>query len=460
MSVIKINCVDQVMQFTNTPVIAAGGVRENSLEFTFCSKWDGFEKVAVFLKNAEMQPPELIGADGRCEIPYDVLAAAGRFYIGVFGINADGVRKTTEYLEYKLVDGAVASVGDPEDPSIFEQMLQLASSKQSTLVWDSEPKQGSHNAVDSDAVYRALKGLTETASHLKLGTRLTDSTNIDELLTPGVYYVLGSGAQGLPRGDGFTIIEVREQDDSHILQTQYIGTTGEIFMRVWDKLNKKWSAWQSTSILRRGLRLVNGDNMDDVKTPGVYHTTGANTITNLPYQAGSSVILVHEGGYTGHIVQRQIGTANASCPEYVRRWTGTTWSDWTITAKSVNGETANNTDGGIELNHSHFELSEKTVGLAGDMCKSSSATLRRQYFTDLCAFKFYFETATAMTAGTEYDVYTFSTAFAPSTRHALACAGSKRGSAIVTQDGVVKFRPAEDIGTGYSVYITGVWFMS
>ena len=157
MSVIKINCIDQVLQFTNTPVIAAGGVREDHVEFTFCRQWDGFEKVAVFLKNTEMLPPELIDADGRCEIPYDVLASAGRFYIGVFGVNAEGVRRTSEYLEYKIVEGAIASVGEPEEPDIFERMLQAAAGKQNALVWDEVPTESSRNAVSSDAVYKALQ---------------------------------------------------------------------------------------------------------------------------------------------------------------------------------------------------------------------------------------------------------------------------------------------------------------
>lgn len=162
MSVIKITCVDQVLTFTNTPVIASGGIREDSIEFTFCSQWDGFEKVAVFVKNTEMMPPALINADGRCEIPYDVLAEAGRFYIGVFGVNADGVRRTTEYLEYMIVEGAVASVEGLEEFGAFEQLLQQLGGKQDALKWDTAPTAGSRNAVNSDAVYQALQGRVPT----------------------------------------------------------------------------------------------------------------------------------------------------------------------------------------------------------------------------------------------------------------------------------------------------------
>jgi len=163
MSIIKISCADQVMQFTNTPVIASGGIREDHIEFTFCSLWDGYEKTAVFVKNTEMLPPQLIGADGRCEIPYDVLATAGRFYIGVFGVNADGIRRTSEYLEYRIVEGAVTSVEAPEDASIYEQILAAAAGKQDPLVWDDKPTENSKNAVNSGAVYQAMQGYVPTS---------------------------------------------------------------------------------------------------------------------------------------------------------------------------------------------------------------------------------------------------------------------------------------------------------
>ena len=40
MSVIKMRCTDQVMAFEHTPVIAAGGVEENHVQFDLCSLWD------------------------------------------------------------------------------------------------------------------------------------------------------------------------------------------------------------------------------------------------------------------------------------------------------------------------------------------------------------------------------------------------------------------------------------
>lgn len=161
MSVIKISCIDQVLTLTNAPVIASGGVREDFVQFTFCERWNGFEKTAVFVRDAEVYI-ERIDASGQCPVPYDVLAEAGRFRIGVFGINAEEVRRTTVYLEYTIQEGAVTSVADPEDPaSIYEQVLAAAAGKQDPLTFDHTPTEGSTNPVTSAGVYNMGQDLTQ-----------------------------------------------------------------------------------------------------------------------------------------------------------------------------------------------------------------------------------------------------------------------------------------------------------
>lgn len=162
MSTIKISCVDQVMQFTSTPVIASGGVKEDFVEFTFCSLWDGYEKTAIFVKNTDVAL-DWIDGNGRCAIPFDITKDAGRFYIGIFGVNAEGIRRTSEYLEYKLVEGAVTSVEPPEEPSIYEKVLAAAAGKQEPLVWDDKPTEGSKNAVNSGGIYQAMQGYVPTS---------------------------------------------------------------------------------------------------------------------------------------------------------------------------------------------------------------------------------------------------------------------------------------------------------
>ena len=163
MSVIKLSCVDQVLTFTNTPVIASGGVGEDFVEITFCSLWNGYEKTAIFFKEDTVYVKLIDGASGRCAIPYDVLAEPGKFRIGVFGVNAEEVRRSSIYAEYTVLEGAVHAVEDPEESSnIYEQVLAAMARKQDALTWDAAPTEGSANAVNSGVIFAALQACSET----------------------------------------------------------------------------------------------------------------------------------------------------------------------------------------------------------------------------------------------------------------------------------------------------------
>ena len=48
MSDIRITVSDQQLVLDHAPLISAGGVKENYIEFTFSEEWDGFSKVGVF----------------------------------------------------------------------------------------------------------------------------------------------------------------------------------------------------------------------------------------------------------------------------------------------------------------------------------------------------------------------------------------------------------------------------
>ena len=93
-------------------------------------------------------------------------------------------------------------------------------------------------------------------------------------------------------------------------------------------------------------------DMNTIKTPGTYRVpdgTVAGTITNLPYVAGSSIVDVRTGGFSGSIVQIQYATASQWVPMYVRQFNGTTWSDWECFVRSVNGVTPSKTNGEVTL---------------------------------------------------------------------------------------------------------------
>lgn len=121
MSIIKASCVDQTLRLTNTPVIASGGVNEDFVEFSFCPLWDGYVKTAVFYNNRGVFYAHL-DRDDSCVVPFQALENPGNLFIAVFGYK-DGVTRTSEVLQYQIVEGAITAVSEP-DPDVYEQIME------------------------------------------------------------------------------------------------------------------------------------------------------------------------------------------------------------------------------------------------------------------------------------------------------------------------------------------------
>ena len=116
--------VDQVVTLFNLPLIAAGGVGEVQVRCTFCDKWDGSGKVAVFYREGgDVYHVLVVG--GVVTVPHEVLAEPGFFYMGFMG-QADIVR-TSEVIRVEVREGAItvptATTKEPT-PDIYQQMLE------------------------------------------------------------------------------------------------------------------------------------------------------------------------------------------------------------------------------------------------------------------------------------------------------------------------------------------------
>lgn len=122
-TLIKVECVDQVLRLTQTPTIASGGVKEDTVEFAFDNLWDGFNLAAVFYCS-EKEVYHVGIVDNCCIVPREVLANPGYFYLGVMGVK-DGVTRTTNVLSYRVEAGAITKGVKPPEPtpSIYESIL-------------------------------------------------------------------------------------------------------------------------------------------------------------------------------------------------------------------------------------------------------------------------------------------------------------------------------------------------
>lgn len=131
MSQININCIDQSLFCENRPPIASGGVKETSVKFTFCERWDGFEKTAVFYRDKDDVYTVMLNANDMCLIPKEVIAEHGFIHIGVYGIK-DDCRRTSNILSYKLREGAffnkstMVDPGDPDDTPVDDGLFLVA----------------------------------------------------------------------------------------------------------------------------------------------------------------------------------------------------------------------------------------------------------------------------------------------------------------------------------------------
>lgn len=125
MSIIRVRCVDQTMRASIVPLVASGGVNVDTMAFSFCTAWAGYEsKTAVFYRDPSTVYHVLISDDNTCTVPSEVVAEPGVFYFGVMGTKDTKVL-TTEVLSYPVAQGALTKGTAPADPtpSIYAQLL-------------------------------------------------------------------------------------------------------------------------------------------------------------------------------------------------------------------------------------------------------------------------------------------------------------------------------------------------
>ena len=134
MSEIHVSCNDQVLKVTTAPIIASGGMNEVKVVFTFCEKWDGFVKTAIFYVDADKPYGAILDENDTCILPWEVYKENGTFYFTVFG-EKDNTRRTASVVKYKVGKGVIVDETFPSDPTpdVYDQIIaMLAENKQMT----------------------------------------------------------------------------------------------------------------------------------------------------------------------------------------------------------------------------------------------------------------------------------------------------------------------------------------
>lgn len=122
---IKLRCIDRVLTFESTPVVASGGLEVDFLEVDFCPKWDGLARTAVFWRREDDAYHVPLDSADRGAIPPELLTTDGVLYFGLFGVSPDGRQRTSEVLRYTITKGAITTGTKPSDPTpeLYTQLL-------------------------------------------------------------------------------------------------------------------------------------------------------------------------------------------------------------------------------------------------------------------------------------------------------------------------------------------------
>lgn len=134
--------------------LTSGSVHVNEAEFTFSDDWDGLARTAVFRAGEEVRQVALDGT-GRCVIPWEALAKAGRTVdAGIYGSASGGeivLPTVWAHLGTVLEGTARGKDAQPPTPDLWEQKLAMKG-----------------DALDYDGLNLSLKSGDKTLSQVQI----------------------------------------------------------------------------------------------------------------------------------------------------------------------------------------------------------------------------------------------------------------------------------------------------
>lgn len=130
MSTINVTCADQVLTFTNMPVVASGDINADKIAFDFSSEWKDCAKICVFYVQKGKYHYAIINGSGEAVIPSEVMQRKAILRFGVIGFK-NGVQRTSNVLAFRIHEGAYSTVDWESDAykNSFSAMLSALAQK-------------------------------------------------------------------------------------------------------------------------------------------------------------------------------------------------------------------------------------------------------------------------------------------------------------------------------------------
>lgn len=122
---VKAKKIDDISSRT----LVKGNVEVDELHATFDGEWDGIESVFAVFQNGALSRRMAV-AEGKCQIPWEVLAEVGEVYVTYVGYDADDdfVRIVTQKMSrpFEVVDRGYLDGEDPREPTsdAYQQLLE------------------------------------------------------------------------------------------------------------------------------------------------------------------------------------------------------------------------------------------------------------------------------------------------------------------------------------------------
>ncbi len=159
-------------------LITSGSVNTVEAEFAFDGSWAGYDRVAVF-KNGEEVREVVLGEEGRCAVPWEVLEKSGFLTVGVYGIREEMRIATIYSAPLPIAPGAGAAPPGREPTPGLYMRLKKSVGDLSDLETD-----------DKSDLVSAINEVFETGGQGGgAAVRSGDITQI-RLLTPSAYHAL------------------------------------------------------------------------------------------------------------------------------------------------------------------------------------------------------------------------------------------------------------------------------
>ena len=119
MGIIRMECNDKTLAIIDAPAISIGGA--NSIEISFCSKWDGYDKTILFYsEDAECHRVAIQGSTA--SIPSEVLSEGASFFFYIEGTKGEE-RRRSHVFKGKIESSSI--IAENPDSDMLISLMDL-----------------------------------------------------------------------------------------------------------------------------------------------------------------------------------------------------------------------------------------------------------------------------------------------------------------------------------------------